>query len=348
MNSDTRDIRKLSKEELDAFIVDMSFDKYRSNQIWEWIWKKQKTDFDGMKNLPKNLKETLSSHFHFAEASIDKKQISIDGTIKNRIKLYDGSLIESVLIPVESQNRFTACVSSQVGCSLTCSFCATGKMKLQRNLDAAEIYDQVVIVNEQCKEQYGRPLTNIVYMGMGEPLLNYKNVLKSIYHINQEVGLGMSHRRITVSTVGIAKMIKKLADDEVKFNLALSLHAATDEKRNKIMPINESNNLKALSEALSYFYQKTKNKISFEYISFKGFNDTTEDAYHLLKMTRLFPVKVNIIEYNPIDGVNFERNSTEGVENFARLLSNEGVTVTVRKSRGLDIDAACGQLANKE
>ena len=341
------DIRKIEKSDLESFILSQDYPKYRSNQIWEWIWKNKKIDFQSMRTLPKDLKSSLEDHFFFAPCTIDQKQVSIDGTIKSRIRLHDDHLIESVLIPVPEQRRFTACVSSQVGCSLTCSFCATGKMKLRRNLDPAEIYDQVVMVNQQSLEHFGHPLTNIVYMGMGEPLLNYKNVLKSIRHINSEVGLGMSHRRITISTVGIAKMIKKLADDEVKFNLALSLHAADDTKRDKIMPINESNNLQALMEALTYFYQKTKNRISYEYISFKGFNDTEQDARNLLKMTKFFPVRVNIIEYNPIDGVNFERNTVQGVENFAKLLSENGVTVTIRKSRGLDIDAACGQLANK-
>ena len=185
-------------------------------------------------------------------------QKSEDGTIKSRSRLHDGHLIESVLIPVPSDNRYTVCVSSQVGCSLTCSFCATGRMKRVRNLDASEIYDQVVLVNQQAMETFGHPLTNIVYMGMGEPLLAYKSVMESIKMITSPDGLNMSPRRITVSTAGIAKMIRKLADDEVKFNLALSLHAADDEKRDEIMPINEQNNLAVIMDAIEYFYQKTK------------------------------------------------------------------------------------------
>jgi len=341
------DIRNIDKSDLDQFIIDLGLPKFKSNQIWEWVWKKSKTDFTEMRNLPKDLISTLQENFVFHPVTVDKIQKSNDGTIKSRLKLYDEHLVESVLIPVTKDKRFTACVSSQVGCSLTCSFCATGKMKRMRNLGPAEIYDQVVLVDKQVQEHFDHKLTNIVFMGMGEPLLNYKNLLTSINYICTDEGLGMSPRRITVSTVGIAKMIKKLADDEVKFNLALSLHAPTDEKRNKIMPINETNNLSSLIEALKYYYSKTKNRISYEYISFKGFNDTLEDAANLFKLTRFFPVKINIIEYNPIDGVEFEKSLSVSIDNFAKYLRERGVMVTVRRSRGKDIDAACGQLANK-
>lgn len=321
--------------------------KFKSNQIWEWIWKKKKTDFQSMRNLPKSLIQLLEDHFVFNPIALDKQQISNDGTIKNRFKLHDGHLIESVLIPVVDDKRFTVCVSSQVGCSLTCSFCATGKMKRVRNLDASEIYDQVVKVNEQSLNHYDNPLSNIVYMGMGEPLMNYNNLLRSIDHICSEDGLNMSPKRITVSTVGLSKLIRKLADDDVKFNLALSLHAPTDTQRSEIMPINNQNNLQSLMEALKYFYDTTKNRISYEYISFKGFNDSIEDAQNLIKLTRFFPVKINIIEYNSIDGVDFEKSSSVDIDHFAKVLRDAKVMVTVRKSRGEDIDAACGQLANK-
>ncbi len=341
------DIRKLTKEDLDQYFLDQNLPKYRSDQIWQWLWKSQKMSFREMRNIPKSLISKLESDFQINPLDVDKKQVSTDGTIKNRIKLHDGHLVESVLIPVEETSRYTACVSSQVGCSLTCKFCATGKMKLQRNLEASEIFDQVALLNQQCIEAYDRPLSNIVYMGMGEPLLNYKNVLKSIQHITNDIGLGMSPKRITVSTVGIAKIIKKLADEEVKFNLALSLHAPDDHKRSQIMPINDQNNLSSLMESIEYFYQKTKNRISFEYISFNGFNDTKADATNLIELCRKFPVKVNIIEYNPIDGVKFERSSSVSIDQFAQLLRAQKIMVTVRKSRGMDIDAACGQLANK-
>ncbi len=341
------DIRKLAKEDLDQYFVDRTLPKYRADQVWQWLWKKQKFSFSDMRNIPKAIIEQLESDFQINPIDLDKKQVSIDGTIKNRIQLHDGHLVESVLIPVEDMSRYTACVSSQVGCSLSCKFCATGKMKLQRNLEASEIFDQVALLNQQCIENYDKPLSNIVYMGMGEPLLNYKNVLKSIHYITNDIGLGMSPKRITVSTVGIAKMIKRMADEGVKFNLALSLHAADDHKRSQIMPINDQNNLSSLMESIKYFYEVSKNRVSFEYISFNGFNDTTKDAMNLIELCKNFPVKVNIIEYNPIDGVDFERSSSVSIDQFAQLLREHKIMVTVRKSRGMDIDAACGQLANK-
>jgi len=342
------DIRKIKKEVLDQALIDKGFQRYRSDQVWSWLWQKRRHDFTGMHNLPKDLIEFLSAHYVINPVTIDKKQVSLDGTIKNRVKLHDDHLVESVLIPVPKMKRFTACVSSQIGCSLSCKFCATGQMKLMRNLDPAEIFDQVVILNNQSEEHFGHPLSNIVYMGMGEPLLNYRNVLGSINHITGTHGLGMSPKRITLSTVGIAKMIKKLADDQVKFNLAISLHAADDVKRSKIMPINDQNNLEILMESLKYFHANTNNRISYEYIAFNGFNDTAADAMNLVKLSRYFPVKINIIEYNQIEGVNFERSSSLSIDNFAKKLIDNGIMTTVRKSRGLDIDAACGQLANKE
>jgi len=274
--------------------------------------------------------------------------LSSDGTIKSRYRLFDGHMIESVLIPVPSDKRFTVCVSSQVGCSLTCKFCATGQMKRVRNLDAGEIYDQVVRVNQQSLDTFGHPLTNIVYMGMGEPLLAYKSVMESIRLITSPDGLNMAPRRITVSTAGIAKMIRKLADDKVRFNLALSLHAADDEKRNEIMPINENNGLDVLMDSLEYFYKETGNRISYEYITFQDYNDGMDDARKLLKLCKRFPVHVNIIEYNPIDGSAFKKSSEKNIDNFAAFLIRNNVMTTVRRSRGKDIDAACGQLANKE
>ncbi len=345
--NEQKDIRQLSKSDLEATLLGMGEKKFRAKQIYEWLWQKSARSFDEMTNLSKALREQLKTHFVIHAIQEDKVQKSLDGTMKSRFRLHDGHLIESVLIPVPVDNRFTVCVSSQVGCSLTCTFCATGRMKRIRNLDAAEIYDQVVLVNQQSLQTFGHPLTNIVYMGMGEPLLAYRNVLESVAHITSPDGLGMSPRRITVSTAGIAKMIKKLADDEVKFNLALSLHAADDAKRNQIMPINEQNNLAALMESLVYFYQKTKNKISYEYIAFQNFNDSLEDAVKLAKLCKHFPVRINIIEYNPIDGAPFLKSSEKNIDHFAQYLRDQGIMVTVRRSRGKDIDAACGQLANK-
>jgi len=342
------DIRKFDLEALENYFLEMGEKKFRAQQVYEWLWKKGARSFDQMSNLSIGLRESLEENFVINMIQEDKVQRSADGTIKSRYRLHDGHMIEAVLIPVPSDNRFTVCVSSQVGCSLTCKFCATGKMKRVRNLDASEIFDQVVLVNEQAMEKYGHPLTNIVYMGMGEPLLAYKSVMESIKMITSPEGLNMSPRRITVSTAGIAKMIRRLADDEVKFNLALSLHAADDEKRDEIMPINEQNNLSAIMDSLEYFYQKTKNKISYEYIAFQNFNDSLGDAANLFKLCSRFPVKVNVIEYNPIDGAEFEKSSEDRIDLFAQYLRKRKVMITVRRSRGKDIDAACGQLANKE
>ena len=342
------DIRKLSKADLVLALEEMGEKKFRAKQIYQWLWEKGAHQFEEMTNLSKDLRNKLNTHFTILPIELDKMQKSTDGTIKSRFKLHDGHLIESVLIPVPNDNRYTVCVSSQVGCSLTCKFCATGRMKRLRNLDAAEIYDQVLLVNKQAEEHFGHPLTNIVYMGMGEPLLAYKNVLESVEKISSPEGLGMSPKRITVSTAGIAKMIKKLADDQVKFNLALSLHAADDAKRDEIMPINEQNNLDILMDSLKYFHTNTGNKISYEYISFQNYNDSIEDAKNLAKLCSNFPVKINIIEYNPIDGSEFSRSDAKKVDAFAAYLRRKGIMVTVRKSRGRDIDAACGQLANKE
>lgn len=341
------DIRQQSLQEIETFLSAKGEPRFRAKQVYEWLWKKGAFSFEEMTNLPKELRQVLEMNFEIRPIAIDKVQHSADGTIKTRFKLYDGHLIESVLIPVPDDNRYTVCVSCQVGCSLTCTFCATGRMKRVRNLDPAEIYDQVLLVNRQSLETYGHTLTNIVFMGMGEPLLAYSNVMQGIEHITSLVGLGMSAKRITVSTAGIAKMIKKLADDKSQVKLALSLHAADDAKRNEIMPINEQNNLSALIDALRYFYNKTKNPISYEYIAFQDFNDSLADAANLLRLCKHFPVKVNIIEYNPIDGAPFHKASEHRIDDFARYLRSHGVMVTVRRSRGRDIDAACGQLANK-
>ncbi|MAE82791.1 MAG: 23S rRNA (adenine(2503)-C(2))-methyltransferase RlmN [Flammeovirgaceae bacterium] len=340
-----KDIRKLTLDQLITYFNSEGEKTFRAKQVWEWLWQKSAKSFDEMTNLSKPLREKLQSEFEILPISIATEQKSSDGTIKSAFKLFDNELIEGVLIPAD--DRMTACVSSQVGCSLSCKFCATGYMDRKRNLEPGEIYDQVVAIDAQAKQNFNVPLSNIVFMGMGEPLLNYKNVLEGIDRITAEDGLNMSPKRITVSTAGIAKMIKKLADDDVKFNLALSLHAADDEKRNQIMPINETNTLEALKESLLYFYNKTRNKITFEYIVFYNFNDTLEDADKLLKFAKQIPSKVNIIEYNPISEANFKNTEADRLDQFADYLKNNGIIVNVRRSRGKDIDAACGQLANK-
>jgi 23S rRNA (adenine2503-C2)-methyltransferase len=318
---------------------------FRAKQVYEWLWKRGVHSFDGMTNLSISTRDKLKENFKIPAVKIKTSQISSDRTIKNAFELYDGSVVEGVLIP--ATDRMTACISSQVGCSLTCKFCATGKMKRLRNIDFDEIYDQVVHIKNQAEQNYKTPLTNIVYMGMGEPLLNYKGLIKSVEKITSPDGLGMSPKRITVSTAGIAKMIKKLGDDEVKFNLAISLHAANDKKRDHIMPINEQNSLVALKESLLYFYEKTGTRITFEYIVFKDFNDGVEDAAELVSFCRDIPSKINIIEYNPIEDGEFKQTTPERLNAFVNHLEKNKLVVNVRKSRGKDIDAACGQLANK-
>lgn len=341
-----KDIRKLNLEEIKDFFKSKGEQAFRAKQVYEWLWNKSAVSFEQMTNLSLSTRTLLAEHFVINSIIVDQKQVSSDRTIKSGFKLFDNNIVEGVLIPTD--DRMTACVSSQVGCSLTCKFCATGYMDRKRNLDPAEIYDQVVHIRNQAMEHYSIPLSNIVYMGMGEPLLNYANVLKSIDLITSPEGLNMSPKRITVSTAGIAKMIKKLGDDEVKFNLALSLHAANDKKRNEIMPINESNTLEALKEALRYFYHKTGTRITYEYIVFYNFNDTLEDARELYEFSKNVPCKINIIEYNPISEADFVNTPEDTLEKFRKFLEDKGVVVNVRRSRGKDIDAACGQLAIKK
>jgi len=340
-----RDIRKLKLEELKEFFVQHGEKPFRAQQVYEWLWNKSAKDFDQMTNLSVGLRDMLKTHFAINHIKVDNMQRSSDGTIKNAVTLHDGLIVESVLIPAEK--RITACVSSQVGCSLACRFCATARLKRMRNLSPDEIYDQVVAIKEQAETFFGRPLTNIVFMGMGEPLLNYANVTAAIEKITAQKGLNMASKRITLSTVGIAKMIIKMADDNVKFNLAVSLHAATDKTRSSIMPINDTNNLSELADALRYWYQKTKKKVTYEYVVWKGINDTEEHARALLKFCKVIPSKVNLIEYNPIDDGEFQQASEASLNMYMHILEEQGITTRIRKSRGKDIDAACGQLANK-
>jgi 23S rRNA (adenine2503-C2)-methyltransferase len=339
-------IRHLSLQDIESYFEELGEKKFRAKQVYEWLWLKQAQSFEAMTNLSKELRQKLASEFSLPALTIDATQYSADGTVKSRFKTYDGHLAEGVLIPTDE--RKTACVSSQIGCSLSCKFCATGYIDRKRNLEFDEIYDEVVLINQQSEKIYEKKLTNIVFMGMGEPLLNYKNVLKSIEKITSPDGLGMSPRRITVSTAGVAKMIRQLGDDNVKFKLALSLHAANDKKRHEIMPINDTNNIKTLIDALNYFYKHTKNEITFEYILFDNFNDSLEDADELIKIYRQVPADlINLIEYNPIDFAKFSKPSEEKTEVFMRHLEKNKVNVRLRRSRGKDIDAACGQLANK-
>ena len=336
----------MSLEQLTDYFLGQGEKKFRIKQVYEWIWKKNAQSFDDMTDLSKELRQKLSDNFELNALKINTTQFSSDGTVKSRFMTHDGHMIEGVLIPTEKRN--TACVSSQIGCSLSCKFCATGTMDRKRNLDFDEIYNQVALINQQSEKTFNKKLSNVVFMGMGEPLLNYKNVLKAIDKLISNDGMAMSPKRITVSTAGVAKQIKQLGDDKVRFNLALSLHAADDKKRNEIMPINESNSIATLIEALNYFYEKTKNDITLEYILFKNLNDSIEDAEALTKIYRQIPTHlVNVIEYNPIEGARFTKPDDDATQRFTDHLAKNRVNVRVRRSRGKDIDAACGQLANK-
>ncbi len=341
-----KDIRALSKEQLRDFFVTNGDKAFRGNQVYEWLWSKGAQRFDDMTNVAKATRTMLENHFVINHIKVDTMQRSEDGTVKNAVRLHDGLVVESVLIPTNT--RTTACVSSQVGCSLDCNFCATARLKRMRNLEPAEIYDQVIAIDKESRLYYNHPLSNIVFMGMGEPLMNYNNVMKAIEMITSNEGLGMSPKRITVSTSGIPKMIKKMADDGVKFNLAVSLHSAIDEIRSKIMPFSESFPLADLRESLEYWYRKTKSKISFEYVVWKGINDNKASVDALVKFCKYVPCKVNLIEYNPIDDGEFQQATEESINAYIKALEATGIVVKVRRSRGKDIDAACGQLANKE
>ena len=340
------DIRSLSEDQIIEFFEQKGFDSYRGKQVYEWIWKKSTYSFDEMTNLSKDLRFMLDTNFVINHIEVDKIQKSSDGTIKNAVKLFDDYTVESVLIP--TNDRTTACVSSQVGCSLDCKFCATSKLKRMRNLNPDEIYDQVVTINNQSLKYFKRSLSNIVFMGMGEPLMNYNNLIESIEKISSDKGLNISQKRIVVSTSGIPKMIKKLADEDLKVNLALSLHSALEETRNKIMPFSTKFSLEDIKESLLYWYSKTKRRITFEYIVWKGINDSVDDINALVNYCKSIPSKVNLIEYNSIGDENFTSASQSMIDLYKDLLEKNKITVTVRRSRGKDIDAACGQLANKE
>ena len=345
MKSSKKDIRALSKEQLRDFFVSQGDKAFRGNQVYEWLWSKSLHTFEDMTNISIETRQMLEDNFVINHIQVDSMQQSNDGTIKNGVKLHDGLIVESVLIPTDT--RTTACVSSQVGCSLDCKFCATSRLKRMRNLNPDEIYDQVVVIDKQSKLYHNRPLSNIVFMGMGEPLMNYNNVLKAIDKITSPEGLGMSPKRIVVSTSGVPKMIKKMADDGVKFNLAVSLHSAIAEVRTAIMPFNEHFPLEDLRDALEYWYEKTNKSITYEYVVWDGINDSKKDIDALVRFCKYVPCKVNIIEYNPIDDGEFQQATNQAIDNYITALERNRIVVNVRRSRGKDIDAACGQLANK-
>lgn len=345
MEINKKDIRALTKAQLREFFEKQGDKAFRGNQVYEWLWQKAAHTFNDMTNISKETRQKLEDNFVINHVKVDTMQRSSDGTIKNAVRLHDNLIVESVLIPTKT--RTTACVSSQVGCSLDCKFCATARLKRMRNLNPDEIYDQVVAIDNESRHYHNRPLSNIVFMGMGEPLMNYNNVIKAIEKITSPEGLGMSPKRIVVSTSGVPKMIRKMADDEVKFKLAVSLHSAIDEVRSTIMPFNKTFPLSDLREALVYWYEKTKNRITYEYVVWNGINDKQKDVDALVQFCKFAPSKVNIIEYNPIDDGEFQQAKPEAIDMYKNVLEANNITVTVRRSRGKDIDAACGQLANK-
>ena len=340
-----KDIRLIKPENLEQLLKKNKFLTYRSKQIQNWARKIDIQSFNQMSNLPNDLIQFLTENFKLNKSKVKTSKKSFDGTIKFAIKLYDNLIVEAVLIP--SNKRVTACVSSQVGCSLDCNFCATSKIKKMRNLESYEIFDQIMLLNKESINHFSSQITNIVFMGMGEPLLNYKNVIESIDQITSDFGIGISYKKITLSTSGISKMIKKMADDNVKFNLAISLHTALEKTRNKVMPFSKSFPIKELVDSLEYWYKKIKRKITFEYLIWKEINDDFEHINALVSICKRIPSKVNIIEYNDTDNSMFRNADDKWINNYVTTLKENRIPVSVRRSRGKDIDAACGQLANK-
>lgn len=348
------DLKSLTQEELSEFCDELGLQSYRKDQIFQWLYQKGVNSFDEMTNLSKDLRARLEEIARVKRIEPVTMQESKDGTIKFLFRLQDDEdyKVEAVMIPDfypdGAANRLTVCVSSQVGCVFGCSFCATGKMGFFRSLTHGEIVDQVQYINEICEARFDKKITNIVYMGMGEPLHNYQAVVNSASIICSENGIGLSPKRITVSTVGLTKQIKKLADERQPFNLAISLHAANDEKRDEIMPINSSMNLEQLKEAVQYYYAMLHRPITYEYLLFDEFNDSPKDARELAEIVHWVPSKVNIIMYNDVAGVALKRAREQRLDAFMQELIRNDVTATVRRSRGDDIDAGCGQLAIKE
>ncbi len=339
------DIRSLDTEKLERILLKQNFEKYRATQIFDWLSKGDIRSFDQMKNLPKDLILFLNSRFIINNVIIKLITKSNDGTVKFLLSLCDDNIIEAVLIP--SENRITACVSCQVGCSLDCDFCATAKIKRMRNLDFYEIFDQLMILNLESVKLFGKSISNIVFMGMGEPLLNYKNVLKSIEMICSKKGIGISKKKITVSTSGMSKIIKLLADNNAKFKLAVSLHSAIEKTRNDIMPFSKDFPLSELMDSLNYWYKKTKSKVTIEYLVWESINDNMNHIKSLVEFCKRVPSKVNIIEFNDIGYLKFKRAETSWIQKYIEILKINNIPVSIRRSRGEDINAACGQLANK-
>ncbi len=339
------DIRAFTEEELVSLCEQLGHRAFRGKQIAEWLWKHRVNSFDDMLNLSKSLRAELAERFTIHSALADDVQESQDGSVKVGFRLYDGELVEGVLIP--AGERMTACISSQVGCSLRCAFCATARIPMRRNLSAGEIVDQVDDLGRRAVERFDRPLTNIVYMGMGEPLSNYHEVVRSMRLLTWEKGFDISAKRITLSTAGLAPEMNRLAEEGLPINLALSLHAATDPVRRNLMSSAREYPLEELAEAVKHWNRVHGEKVTLEYLLLAGHNDSEEAARTLVQFASNLPCKVNIIEYNPVVGIPFRASDRTVTDRFAATLADAGITVTVRHSSGKDIDAACGQLAGR-
>ncbi len=341
-----KDLKELELNEISDYLLSINEKPFRAKQIYKWLWNKNVSSIDQMTDISIETREKIKENFILNPIKIiHSAESKKDGSIKYAFSTFDNLIIEGVIIP--DKDRATACISTQVGCPLKCSFCATGKMGFSRNLSTSEIYEQVFLLNEKSTEKFGHKLSNIVMMGMGEPLLNLKNTLKAVDFVTNNYGLAMSPDRITISTVGIVKQLIELSDFKPKFNLAISLHSAINSKRSKIMPVNLSNPLPELINALKYYYKKTEKRISFEYLMLGGFNDSLDDAKALAEFCKNFPSKINLIEYNATPSSQFKKSTQKEVYTFTEFLKSKNLIVTIRRSKGTDIDAACGQLASK-
>ena len=333
-----KNLKSFSSPELEAFLISLGMKRYRANQVYQWLYQKGAASFDEMTNLSKEERTALNEKVYISSLILIKKQTASDGTEKYLFELEDGNRIESVLIPDEK--RLTLCISTQVGCSMGCRFCLTGKGGLKRNLEAHEIVDQALAV----KGLLNKRITNIVLMGMGEPLANYDNTIAALKILLDEKALNFSSRKVTLSTAGLIPQIDKLGKEGVKVNLAISLNAATDDVRNKIMPINKKYPIKELIACCKRFPLPKRRRITFEYVMLKDINDTKEDAERLCKLLKGVPCKVNLIPFNEYEGCEFKKPDEKSVERFREILIEHHIMSITRKSKGAEISAACGQL----
>lgn len=339
-----KDIRNISHAEMDDFFIKSGQPQFRKKQVHDWIWKKGVSDFSAMKNLPKSLIEIMDAEYAFYPSVIFKTEVSSDTTIKALIKMSNDTFVEGVLIPGE--NRVTACISTQAGCPLKCRFCATGAMGFNRNLTKAEIFDQYFLLNQLSLEKFGSPLTNMVLMGMGEPFLNLDNVIEALTIISSPEGQNFSTTRITISTIGIPKLIKEYTEKNYQWNLALSLHSSIPSVRESIIPASAKYPLAELQKALSDYSKTHRKPVTIEFLLLRNVNTSIAEAESLVKFCSGFSSKINLIEYNEVPGLPFQKPTTQEMAQFLEFLRRKNMLVTVRRSMGSDISAACGQLAN--